>query len=69
MSLGANFNCQKESNNLRFSDVEDIQFSAPKGLLSKPIPYTYPAESRHSSETQNTKIYVLGAENQKFIVL
>ena len=22
----------KESNNLRFSDLEDIQFSAPKGL-------------------------------------
>ena len=55
----------KESNNLRFSDLEDIQFSAPKGLFSKPRPYTYQVGSRHSPDTKNTKIYVLGAENCK----
>ena len=61
----ANGAVHKESNNLRFSDLEDIQFSAPKGLFSKPRPYTYQVGSRHSPDTKNTKIYVLGAENCK----
>ena len=39
--------------------------SAPKGLFSKPRPYTYQVGSRHSPDTKNTKIYVLGAENCK----
>ena len=47
----------KESNNLRFSNLEDIQFSAPKGLFSKPRPYTYQVGSRHSPDTKNTKKY------------
>ena len=47
----------KESNNLRFS--------APKGLFSKPRPYAYQVGSRHSIDTKNTKIYVLGAGNCK----
>ena len=37
----------------------------PKGLFSKPRPYTYQVGSRHSPDTKNTKIYVLGAENCK----
>ena len=36
----------KESNNLRFSDLEDIQFSAPKGSFSKPRSYIYQVGSR-----------------------
>ena len=55
----------KESNNLRFSNLGDIQFSAPKGLFSKPRPNTHQVGSRYSSDTKNTKIYVLGAENCK----
>ena len=44
---------------------ENIQFSAHEGLFSKPRPYTYQVGSRHSPDTKNTKIYVLGAENCK----
>ena len=55
----------KESNNLRFSNLGDIQFSASKGVFSEPRPNTHQVGSRYSSDTKNTKIYVLGAENCK----
>ena len=40
-------------------------YDSKLNLFSKPRPYTYQVRWRYSSDTNKTKIYVLGAENYK----